>query len=732
MFKRPLLVIFAVYLLSCLGYLFIMPVPGADPYKELDRQDISFSGRLIRKEYRLSEEGVKEGIIYLRIPGRSSSVQVYTDTPVEELPETGRILTVKGRAYAFHAATNPGEFDSRIYYIKKNVAFRISDAGITDVKGRRNIYTEALFTLRMYLGSILDDTMGEKEAGVMKALILGDRACLDDDIKELYRESGILHIIAVSGLHISFLGNAFLRLFKRMKIPFFVSCPLIIALMLSYSLMCGMATSALRALIMFSLRILAPAAGRSYDLLSAMSLSGLTILFENVHYAADAGFLMSFGAVAAIGILLPSIRRIPFFEKKKGLSSSVAVTLFTLPVYHALFYSFPLYAVLLNVAVIPMTAVLLPVGWITLAAGGISDTAAAPFAFASRSILKIYELMCEGSMFLPFSSLTVGRAAPVQIICYLVSLALFICICNRKGARAVCKKRCMLILVPALIALFIRVPPSLKITMVDVGQGDAIVIRTREATVLIDGGSTSASSVGRYRIKPYLKHEGEGKLDAVLITHDDEDHISGVRELIADTSPGRIRIAKLIMPDIASSVRGDNYNALVSLAKEKGIAVEYARRGQSLTFGDVTLSCLFPDGDAAFPDPNEGSGVWLLKKGSFKALFTGDIEGAGLDILNGYLKDTPDLCDDLTLLKVAHHGSRYTTDETFLSLVDADLALISCGRDNRYGHPHAETLERLTDDGSRIMVSAISGAVELTVSRDGKETIVRQFIKNDK
>ena len=247
--------------------------------------------------------------------------------------------------------------------------------------------------------------------------------------------------------------------------------------------------------------------------------------------------------------------------------------------------------------------------------------------------------------------------------------------------------------------------------------------------ILIDGGSSSKSSVGTYQILPYLKHEGIGRLDAVFLSHEDLDHCSGVPELMEDMEKGGIGIGALFLPDIGQAGEAA-YGAIVPRAKSLNIPVTFLHGGQSLMFGEMSLACLGPEAEGravASERINAHSMVLRLSYGDFSALFTGDVEGEGLEALKEVLRretergDAAGPLSDIDLLKVSHHGSRLATDEEFLALTRPEVALISCGRNNRYGHPHEETMELLTAAGAQIFVTANTGAITVDVLEDGRQ-----------
>ena len=323
---------------------------------------------------------------------------------------------------------------------------------------------------------------------------------------------------------------------------------------------------------------------------------------------------------------------------------------------------------------------------------------------------------------------------------------------------------------PALTVLImaLRVPPSLQITMLDVGQGDGIVIRHKDFNILIDGGSTSKQGVGEYQILPYLKHEGIGTLDAIFISHEDKDHISGVLELLDDMERGGVQVRALFLPEAGRELFDDNYKMVVERAASCGVPVMTLSAGERFSLGELQFTCLGPlaSGSAVQgTNANARSMILHMSYESFSALFTGDVEEEGLEELKAVLRGdgvtggtlSLTACDgatdgtgeqveggvtsvsgmqaaggvtgDIDLLKVPHHGSRYTTDEEFLTLTRPEIALISCGRNNSYGHPHTETLRRLSDAGSTTLITARDGAITVRVSRGGRRVAVETFLK---
>lgn len=249
--------------------------------------------------------------------------------------------------------------------------------------------------------------------------------------------------------------------------------------------------------------------------------------------------------------------------------------------------------------------------------------------------------------------------------------------------------------------------------------------------MLIDGGSSDEGKIGTYTLDPFLNSQAVGKLDLVFVSHGDSDHISGLKELLAD---GRIRC--LVLPPGWETRKG--LSELGEAAKEQGIEILELEKGDELKIGEVEVTCLWPgneeDGlkqesklgvseqkqsedreNKSEESENELSMVLWLSWRDIDVLFTGDLEGSGEAAVTELLKNPPEelaVCRrSLELLKVPHHGSGKTSSEEFLKTAAPDYAVISCGRKNRYGHPAGETLDRLEEAGCQILRTDEEGAV---------------------
>ena len=251
---------------------------------------------------------------------------------------------------------------------------------------------------------------------------------------------------------------------------------------------------------------------------------------------------------------------------------------------------------------------------------------------------------------------------------------------------------------------------EIQAAVLDVGQGDCIHIRGPSADILIDGGSSDVSDPWTYRIGPWILSRAADCLDYVFVTHGDQDHINGIREMLTDQAFG-VEVRNLVLPP--REYHDEMLEELALTAAQNGTAVLLMEPGGQVTDGGLTVRCLAPSPDETLEPGNEASLVLEAVYGDFRMLLTGDVEGRGEEALvkSGSL-------ESCSVLKAAHHGSENSGSEEFLEIVQPVVSVISAGRGNRYGHPHAETVRRLEHIGSRIYSTQENGA--LVIRTDGR------------
>lgn len=669
----------------------------------------------------------------------------------EKIPNVkiGNIIKVRGKLRQFEEAANKGNFDSRKYYLSLGFYGKIEAGTIEIINSDYSGIRQGLYELRMEiierLEKLCSDNNGifsiiNNKNGIIGAIILGDKTDIDSDIKELYSVSGIAHILAISGLHISFIGMAIYRLLRR-RFRFLFSAAVSIPVVLSFGIMSGFGISTIRAIIMFILKIIGEVLGRKYDAITAISLAGLVLLVQNPFVVCNSGFQMSFGAIIAIVLILPIVEEILNTDNKiiKVLSANFTISLVMNPILAWNYYELPTFSFLLNIVVVPLMSVVIVSSIAGIFCSCIMFGFGKAVIFPGCGILELYTFLCNIINKISVASIVVGQPKVTIIIVYyaILLVALF----GLKNIRTkytrvekernIIKKETGLVLEKKakkerrikgqnvklrlacivgfllLNCLIYYIPNTgFYITFINVGQGDGILIHGDNGTkVMVDGGSTSEKQVAKNCIVPYLKAEGIGTIDYSIITHTDKDHISGIMEILENNNSNRIRIKNLVMPDI--NMKDDTYNELIEKAKLKKINVLYIKKGDTLSLGKTIIKCIYPETTTTASDKNDYCTVLSVKNKTSKILLTGDISKE----IEEKIKD--DIEENYTVLKVAHHGSNYSSSEKFLKKVNPKYSIISVGKNNSYGHPGNETMERLRKQGGVIYRTDEKGGITI-------------------
>ena len=669
----------------------------------------------------------------------------------EKIPNVkiGNIIKVRGKLRQFEEAANKGNFDSRKYYLSLGFYGKIEAGTIEVINSDYSGIRQGLYELRMEiierLEKLCSDNNGifsiiNNKNGIIGAIILGDKTDLDSDIKELYSVSGIAHILAISGLHISFIGMAIYRLLRR-RFRFLFSAAVSIPVVLSFGIMSGFGISTIRAIIMFILKIIGEVLGRKYDAITAISLAGLVLLVQNPFVVCNSGFQMSFGAIIAIVLILPIVEEILNTDNKiiKVISANFTISLVMNPILAWNYYELPTFSFLLNIVVVPLMSVVIVSSIAGIFCSCIMFGFGKVVIFPGCGILELYTFLCNIINKSSVASIVVGQPkVTIIIVYYAILLVVLFGLKNirtkytrAEKERNIIKKETGLVLEKKakkerrikgqnvklrlacivgfllLNCLIYYIPnQGFYITFINVGQGDGILIHGDNGTkVMVDGGSTSEKQVAKNCIVPYLKAEGIGTIDYSIITHTDKDHISGILEILENNNSNRIRIKNLVMPDI--NMKDDTYNELIEKAKLKKINVLYIKKGDTLSLGKTKIKCIYPETTTTASDKNDYCTVLSVKNKTSKILLTGDISKK----IEEKIKD--DIEENYTVLKVAHHGSNYSSSEKFLKKVNPKYSIISVGKNNSYGHPGNETMERLRKQGGVIYRTDEKGGITI-------------------
>lgn len=641
----------------------------------------------------------------------------------------GNRVRVKGDFCHFRVARNRGNFDEYLYYKSCGFGGTLLGKELTVTGTEKWELQGRLLQWKQAWKDRLLFRMGKRYGGVMAGVLLGEKREIPEEIKELFQMTGIGHILVISGLHISFLGWAVYQMGRRVTGSFLAGGVAGWICLGIYVLMTGVTVSSLRAVLFFGFRIGAEVSGRAWDKDITFWVSAAILLGTRPEALFDVGFLLSFGTIFSLWKVAPLL-----FPKKRsydipgrlwrGICSGAAICLTLLPLLCWHFFEYSFWSILWNLLVVPLASLLLLAGFL----GSLLDMAGGGggcFALC-KGILYVYEKGSGWLGRLPWGHMVIGQPEPWKVAGYYVLVAAGLFLLKKaagsgtlKGKRKDPRRKIALVSILAGMSLLLWKPEgggNLQIFVLDIGQGDCTFIRGEKGgTYLIDGGSTDVKKVGKYRIRPFLKSQGITKLDYVLISHGDMDHNNGVEELLQDEKGG-IRVEKLVLPP--ENYWEERLARLAQTAKLAGVPVYTINQGDEIREGKLRMTCLFPTKEErGIQKGNEASMVLEIRYGDFEMLLTGDLEKEGEKI---FLKEIGRRYqkEGIDVLKVAHHGSRFSTSREFLNSVHPRYAVISAGVSGRYGHPHKEVLKRLRQKGSRILQTSKTGEVFILVEEE--------------
>lgn len=659
--------------------------------------------------------------------------------------QIGDVIAASGELSSFLLPRNDGEFNLYNYYKSMGIYYQVRMTGNSGVPKvisvKRLPVSESINDLRTRLvHKLLKHCYSVKDAGTMSAILLGEKEYLDEELKENFRISGISHILVVSGLHISLVGMGIFEVLKRLM-GYMPACVAACAAVVFYVWLTGFGASGQRALIMFVISMLGNFIGRSYDMSSGIGLALLGMLVKTPYLFLGSGFVLSFLSVFAIGTIMPAVEDMckwAFNKKMSGTVSGIAIFWMTLPVVIWNYYEYSLYSLLLNVLIIPCMSVLVILGAVGLLGEIFWGTGEILLKGPVHILLLFFEEMSQFFNEMSVGRILFGKPQTGQILSTYTLLSFVICgyfiikqlIKRRKRFPAVFKKKkvrhilaLLFISGISIIEIFILLPKNksrLEITMLDVGQGECIFMEfpTGEC-ILLDAGSMDVKRLYEKRLGPFFKARAVERLDYIIISHADADHCSAVEDILQAES--RIDVDCLVLP--AVNGEDNNLKKLFALAHNRGCTVKTLGRGDNIKVGEAVFYCLNPDSYEYYTEDkrNDSSIVLLMKYFDFDMLLTGDISERMESELATYLKD----CE---VLKVAHHGSKYSNSDGLLKIVSPQIALISCSENNNYGHPHTETMERLSEAGCLVFITKDKGAI--TIAVDKEKLRISSFIKD--
>lgn len=652
----------------------------------------------------------------------------------------GDEVTAEGFLYRPAGLKNPGLFDYARYLALRDVyaICKIRENYVMAVTGRYrgNPLVAFAYKARGAIRAAIDRYLEYPYNGFIKAIMIGDRSALPDRVTDDFVRTGTVHILAISGLNLGIIAAIILAVFGVLRVPRRVNLALTLAAVGVYTVTAGSSPPVIRAAVIFAVYVVGALIRRDADMLNSLGIAAFGILLWNPRELFDPSFQLSFMSVAAIIVLTPAIESACGFSRirghavpakiahylTKGIAVSMAAWLGTWPVVALYFNIVSPVSLLANLVIVPALTALTVVSTVFLAfalipsagmaaAAGTAAAAVTALAQATFAVNHLFAIV-------PSAFSRVGAPAPCVLILYYALLGALL-LPSQIRARAFVVRRT--VIVAALLALLNIVvwqgvlsigKGPYTVTFLDVGQGDAAVIRTPSGgTVLVDGGTGGDEEkfdAGEHVIAPYLWNRGVRRIDAIVVTHFHDDHLGGIIYLLDAFDVGAVI-------DSGAQAFGSRLrDVYLDALHEKGLRHLTVREGDLLQFDGASLYLLNPPKGDEIADSNDDSLVGKFVSNDLGVLLCGDVQEEGLARLEGY---GPFLRSDV--VKIPHHGSSLGADsaiENFLSAVSPKVAVISVARVNRYNAPSKNVLAALAALNIRTYATKDSGAVIITKS----------------
>lgn len=681
----------------------------------------------------------------------------------------GSHLRLRGEISIYDKAYNPGEFDSRKYYFSKGYIFKANSCILMDSDQKKNA-GQFFYTLRNKIGRLTDESLNRKDAGILKALIIADKTDLDKDTKELYKDAGTSHLLAISGLHITLLASAVLFLLKKTPLNLNAAYIVTVLILFFYGRIIGFSPSSLRAIIMFSILCLGRILKKSYDTLTAMAVSAFVTMLIKPLSVLQTGFLMSYLAIVGIAVVMPVFtpigKRLPKIISSLAMSASVSLS--TLPIAINSYYRISLFSPFLNILLIPGMSIILLTGILCIVMqaflnmdifANIGWCIPNIFAVVIHYMFELYEWIMNIELSIPHALVTVGARSLLRCIIFEGVLIVGSIVFanhkldlwrriklinnrihrdaqrmnqrnvndnferNKREIKRIRKSKTIGIVLAAFCMIinlfgFLFYYRNDKIEFLSVGQGLCACVQYKGYVYCFDGGSSDRKNIYEYVIKPYMLYYGIGNVDAWFLSHEDSDHTNGVKDALKKDSG--IKVRKIIIPKVLE----EKFTEISSLADDNGTMVYTTKAWDVFTYDNsknnywhnkennnrLSFTVISPNDKFSSVDSNAASLVVLMKVKEGNVLFMADSGTEAEKLVTDYLGE--DIRIDV--LQIAHHGSAINTNsEKFLRQINPRISVISCGFENSYGHPHQETMDILSGINTRIIRTDYDGALKI-------------------
>ena len=712
-----------LFLSGSIRYDFVANIKRHDLYPQVDKI-VTFKAEIIEKPL-ISEETVSFFANVISVTDKSGtknySEKVRFSKFIEKPKDVygfdslkmGDVIEADGKFTVPKSSMNNGGFDYAEYLKSEGVFFQCNiESEEVDIKDhiiRPILHSWTNFRLKCM--SFFDKVFPEEEGAVLKAFITGNSANITDEVSESFSNSGLSHVLAVSGLHVSVFISLVVSLLKLFNVSKRKQMFFSVIAAFFFVFFTGASVSALRAGVLATFALIAKLIYRKADSFTTLSLAAavLGLVYPLTIYSAS--FMLSFAATAGILLFYNTISI--FFSKAyknlekqtvayklfRNIFDSFAVGLsaqiFVTPLLVYLFSSFSVMSIISTMLVSPFLAYMLAGGILFIATSFINTTLALPFGGFIYFLAKVLIFISDYFGSFSFSKVIFGVITPFLLLMYALFIALiFFAFKKNKVAYTIVLISFTILSFIGLINKNINYDTA-QVSFINVGQGDCALFKAPgDCDVLFDsGGYSESEGTGEYIIAPYLIKNGVTDVEYVIISHMHSDHIIGLIGVLDE-----LKVDNLIIP--YGQIDTEDGKEIIQKAKQKNVKLIYFTAGDKLRINDeIEITAIAPDKRQGMfaKDDNDMGIVARIDYGESSFLFTGDISS---DIEKYLIRTYPEKLE-ADVLKVAHHGSKYSTCQEFIDVVKPEYSYIPVGK-NIYGHPTPEVISRLEDSGVEV------------------------------
>jgi competence protein ComEC len=734
----------AFFLLGSLEFLIIDNVQLRS-FAEYEGSEVAIRGYIASEpdlkdskvSYIVEAAGIRQGYGDEFKPIRGKILLTTLVNAEDTILDYGRELIFEGQLTQPQGVRNPGGFNYRRYLAQKGVGASIFAYPYTietwDRKSRFSLIRAGM-NIRDRIVHVIDNSLPHQQAGLLNGMLIGYREGLSDEVQEAFSNAGLTHIMAVSGANVAFLILPLSFLLKLLGIGKKLSNLLIIAFLILFVFVTGFEPSVLRAVLMAGVILLSEVLYKKPDTYAAIAFSCILLLVISPCMLFNIGFQLSYAATLGIVMLYKNIKKLitcKFVPNKVAeiIGGTLAAQLGVLPITLIHFNKLSLISIIPNILVAPILGLITILGMLMAILGQFSLYLSTLIGYLNNIFLSAVLYVTKWSSGVSFAAITTVTPSLIMGAAYYVVIWFLFWYKPLKGVSLKLRHGAAVLSIIAVFFLTGTLKPAcMEVTFLDVGQGDCAFIRTYTGkTVLIDGGGSTnpnnISKVGERVVIPFLLDSGICSLDAVIATHPHSDHIQGLGDVLKGLGTKR-----LIIPSIENDA---GFEELLSTAGSKNIPVTRCSEGDRIRLDDRTvMQVLNPPGNWPGDEEsfNNASLVLKLSYGHTSILFTGDVEAEVEErIVSSGTEDDIDVSLlDVDVLKVAHHGSAYSSGKAFLDAVDPQAAIISVGRNN-FGHPSEKVLNLLKESNVECFRTDECGAVVL--KSDGSSIKIRRTVR---